>query len=295
MNDCAMVFEGVGRRYRGFQLGPIDLAVPKGKIIALIGPNGSGKTTLINAAMNFDPRAAGRVTILGRDSRKEEVEIRRRLGYVGERPILLGFAKLPWLVNYVRGFYPTWDDDYCVELARKFRLPADRRISKFSKGMQVRTALLLALSHRPELLILDEPTSGLDAEVRREVFDQMLEVIEDEGRSVFLSGHNLLDIERIADRIVMISEGRILLEGDKSELLASHRRISFRAEFLPQLPEGMLLSRRTDPPRHILETTDPARCLSLLSESGAEEIEESPMTLEDIFIAHVRRERGDEG
>jgi len=144
MSAWAIEIEGLYRRYRGFVLGPLDLRIPKGKITALIGPNGSGKTTAINALMNFDPRAGGKIRILGMDHRKEEVAIRLRTGYVGEQPILLTFTKLPWLVNYVRGFYPTWDDDYCVNLARRFQLPADRKIARYSKGMKVRTALLLA-------------------------------------------------------------------------------------------------------------------------------------------------------
>lgn len=289
MNDYAIEISQLYRHFRGFTLGPLDLKVPKGRITALIGPNGAGKTTMMNALMNFDPRAGGKISILGMDSRKQEVEIRRRLGYVGEKPILLPFAKLPWLINYVRAFYPTWDDAYCVELAQRFQLPADRKIGKFSKGMQVRTALLLALSHRPEVLLLDEPTSGLDASVRRDVVDEMLKVIESEERTVLISSHNLQDIERIADNIVMIRDGQITSEGDKLALLERHRRVTFTCPPSVTPPEELLLSKDGVGQRMQVETQDIERFTQWLSEAGASDIELTPMTLEDIFVATVRK------
>ncbi len=289
MNDYAIEISQLYRHFRGFTLGPLDLNVPKGRITALIGPNGAGKTTMMNAMMNFDPRAGGKIRILGMDSRKQEVEIRRRLGYVGEKPILLPFAKLPWLINYVRAFYPTWDDAYCVDLAQRFQLPADRKISKFSKGMQVRTALLLALSHRPEVLLLDEPTSGLDASVRRDVVDEMLKVIESEERTVFISSHNLQDVERISDNIVMIRDGQITSEGDKLSLLEHHRKVTFTCPPNATPPEELLLSRDGAGQRMQVETNDIEKFTQWLTECGASDIEMTPMTLEDIFLATVRK------
>lgn len=292
MTDNAIEIRQLYRKYRGFTLGPLDLDVPRGRITALIGPNGSGKTTFMNALMNFDPRAGGQITILGLDSRRDEVDIRRRIGYVGERPILLPFVKLPWLLSYVREFYPTWDDAYCMELANRFQLPSDRKISKFSKGMQVRTSLLLALSHRPELLILDEPTSGLDASVRRDVIDEMLKVIESEERTVLLSSHNLSEVERIADNLVFIQNGEITAEGDKHDLIERHARVTYTDPTAADPPAALVLARDGAAPRHRVETPDVAAFQAWLAQIGAADVEVHPMTLEDIFVATVRKGEG---
>jgi ABC-2 type transport system ATP-binding protein len=289
MNEHAIELRGLKKSYFPFQLGPLDLTVPRGAIYALIGPNGAGKTTALDLIMGMGRRDAGDIRVFGLDHQRDSVEIKRRAGYVGPELNFQVWGKVGRAVRFVRGFYPDWDDAYCAELMKVFHLTAGDRIASLSFGAKTKLSLLLALSHRPELLLLDEPTTGLDAISKQQVFAELLKAVEPGERTVLISSHGLADIERFADHVALIKEGRLLLHGRMDEVVdrfrlaefftADGRGIPFRDGFIVLKQEGNRWQAVLDQQQGIP---------GWLQSQGAQQLSLTPMTLEDLFIALVR-------
>ena len=186
----------------------------------------------------------------------------------------------------MRGFYPEWDDDYCARLMKSFHLGASEIIATLSFGAKTKLSLLLALSRRPQVLILDEPTTGLDAVSKQEVFGELLKAVEDGERTVLISSHGLSDIERFADHIGMIKNGKLLLEGRTDEIVDRFRMVEFftlnGTEF--QNRAGLIILKRTENRWHaLLDQKSGAR--DWLQSKSAKEISLTRVTLEDLFVA----------
>ncbi len=181
-----------------------------GQVIALLGENGAGKTTAIKILLGLMPLDSGSSRVLGMDSQEHGGEIRRRVGYMPDRPALYEWMTVEEIGWFAAGFHPIGYRQRFNDLIRQFRLPADRPIKSLSKGMQGKVSLSLAMAHEPELLVLDEPTSGLDPMVRREFLESMVDVAA-HGRTVLLSSHQISEVERVADTIAIIREGRLVL------------------------------------------------------------------------------------
>jgi ABC-2 type transport system ATP-binding protein len=160
----ALEIRGLEKRYRNFTLGPLDLTVPAGAIYGFVGPNGSGKTTTIDLIFGMGQVDAGRIAVLGFDHRRDEVELKRRVGYVSPELDFRPWGRVQNAIHFVRGFYPTWDESYCANLLGAFHISMDERIRALSFGARTKLALVLALSWRPAVLVLDEPTTGIDAD-----------------------------------------------------------------------------------------------------------------------------------
>ncbi len=188
----------------------LDIEVPKGSVFGFIGRNGAGKTTTIRMLLDLLPMSSGYAWVLGFDPRKRSIEIKKRVGYVPEEHHLYKWMTVAEHVRFTSSFYDTWRDDKCTEMLKSFDLNPKKKIKELSKGMLAKVALTLALAHDPELLILDEPTGGLDAVVRREFLESIIRMIQEEDKTVFLSSHVLIDMERVADEIALIDEGRLL-------------------------------------------------------------------------------------
>jgi ABC-2 type transport system ATP-binding protein len=216
----ALEFEGIERAYRRGDnvLDGVSFDVEPGQVVGLLGKNGAGKTTLIRIAMGMLEAQAGRVSVLGRDPRKNAVEIKRRVGYVAEDQILPPFMRVGRIVDLHRALYPDWDDEMARGLMERFELPPGAKIKRLSKGQARRVALLCAVSRRPELLLLDEPASGLDPAARREFLETSIRLLNESGTSILFSSHYMTDVERMADRIVMIHDGGVLLDNGLDEL-----------------------------------------------------------------------------
>lgn len=213
-------FDSVRRAYtRGVDvLREVSFDVEPGEIVGLIGKNGAGKTTLIRMAMGMLDPQGGRVEVLGLDPRRRPVEVRRRVGYVAEEQILPPYLTVRQLVDLHRALFPTWDEAMAAELVERFELPLEARLRTLSKGQARRVALLSAVAHRPELLLLDEPASGLDPAARREFLETSIRLLNEAGSAILFSSHYMSDVERMADRIVMIHGGRVLIDGGLDEL-----------------------------------------------------------------------------
>jgi len=277
------------KNYPEFRLDDIDLEIPRGYVTGLIGPNGAGKTTTIKLIMNLIRPDEGSVEVLGLGHGRHNREIKDRTGYIGEEQYFYEQRSATWTGRFVSHFFTAWDQDRFMQLLDRFGLPPKQRIKKYSKGMKVKLSLAIALSHHPELIILDEPTSGLDPVIRREVIEMLQDLTSVEGNTVLISSHITDDIERIADYVVYMVQGRIPLTASKDELLSNWKRLHFKPDTLTadiisslELVETQMfgstgITRRFPEIKDGLETS--------LS-NGNVRIE--PVGLDDILIALVK-------
>ncbi|MEO7333872.1 MAG: ABC transporter ATP-binding protein [Gemmatimonadota bacterium] len=204
-------------------LAAVSVSLPRGAVYGLVGANGAGKTTLIKHILGLLRAESGTVRVFGLDPVADPVGVLSRIGYLSEENDLPGWMRVDELIRYSRAFYPAWDDGYAEELRLAFALDPSAKIKDLSKGQKARAGLLVALAHRPELLVLDEPSSGLDPIVRRDILGAVIRTIADEGRTVLFSSHLLEEVEQVADHVTMISEGRIVLSAPLAAIKESHR------------------------------------------------------------------------
>jgi ABC-2 type transport system ATP-binding protein len=238
---------GVSKTYRKEKaLDDLTLKIPRGMTMGLIGPNGAGKSTTIRMIMGTLRPTSGSVRVLGLDMPQHAEKLRPRVGYVPERHDIYPWMTVGEVIRFVSSFYPTWDKCFCDEIMDIFALARNKKVKHLSKGMQVKLALVLGVSHRPELLVLDEPTSGLDPIVHEDFLEGVLRSIIHGSTTVLFSSHNLGDIRRLADSVCILREGKVLVQRGTEELLASAKRV--RAVLadgrLPQwVPEGTIWQR----------------------------------------------------
>jgi ABC-2 type transport system ATP-binding protein len=214
-------------------LASVSVCMPRGAVYGLVGANGAGKTTLIKHILGLLRAERGSVRVFGLDPVADPVGVLSRVGYLSEENDLPAWMRVDELIRYSRAFYPAWDDAYAEQLRREFALDASAKIKTLSKGQKARVGLLVALAYRPELLVLDEPSSGLDPVVRRDILGAVIRTIADEGRTVLFSSHLLDEVERVADHVTMIDEGRIVVSAPLVEIKESHRD----GERVPSLDE----------------------------------------------------------
>lgn len=219
MKDNILEIINLNKSYGNFKLSDVNILLPRGYIMGFIGANGAGKTTTIKLIMNMIKKDSGEIRVFGKDHVKYELYIKNKVGYVSEQPVFYENQTVAWNVNFAKNFYHEWDDERFEELLARFSIDRSKKINQLSKGMKMKTALAIALSHNPELLILDEPTSGLDPIVRDELLGILMEFIQDESRSVFFSSHITTDIEKIGDYVTFIDNGRIILSEEKDKIL----------------------------------------------------------------------------
>lgn len=203
------------KKYDKFTLGPVDVEIPQGMIIGLIGENGAGKTTLIKAILNIIYPASGTVEF-SENIKKEDI------GIVLDNIFFPEIIMVKDVDTIMRGVYKTWDSPLFIDYLQKFGLPKDKQIKTLSKGMRKKLEIATALAHHPKLLILDEPTSGLDPVVRAEVLDIFMRFLQDEEHTILFSTHITSDLEHIADRIIFMDAGKIILNEEKDTLLEDY-------------------------------------------------------------------------
>jgi ABC-2 type transport system ATP-binding protein len=211
--------QSLNKDYGDFKLKDISFALPQGYIMGLIGPNGAGKTTVIKLILNLLQRDEGRIKVLGLDNVDDEVAVKSRIGFVHDTPYFYEPLTLKSIRATVAPFFKDWDDGLFFRLLREFDLPARKLFRKLSRGMKMKFALAVALSHQADFIILDEPTSGLDPVFRRELLTRLSALIQDEKKSVLFSTHITSDLERIADYITFIHNGRIVFSNARDEVL----------------------------------------------------------------------------
>ena len=283
---AAIEIRGLKKSYTGFTLGPIDLTVPEGAIYGLVGPNGAGKTTTIDLLFGMGAKEAGQITVLGLDHLRDEVAMKRQVGYVSPDLTYSPWGKVGRAIQFVKGFYPSWDDAYCERLLKTLHVGTGERIMALSFGARIKLSLILALSWRPKLLILDEPTVGLDAISKQEIFGELLSAVGDGERSVLISSHGLTDLERFADHLGMIKHGRMVFEGSTEEIIARHRLVDFvsdQADRISYQPGVFVQQQDANRWRVLLDLK--LASLEWLRDIGATGITAAPVTLEELFVA----------
>jgi ABC-2 type transport system ATP-binding protein len=275
----------------------LTLAVPAGSVYALLGPNGSGKTTTIKVLMNLLRPTAGEARVLGVDTRRLGERELAQIGYVSENQQLPLWMTVRQLLDYCRPFYPTWDGDLEKKLLRQFDLPERRKLKQLSRGMLMKAALLSSLAYRPKLLVLDEPFSGLDPLVREELVHGLLEVSELGEWSVFISSHDIEEVERLADWIAVIEAGRLNFAESTDTLLARFRRVDVTLQDGPARldapPASWLELEQKGGLVQFVETRyEPAATERACRERFPEAaVTARPMTLREIFITLARASR----
>jgi ABC-2 type transport system ATP-binding protein len=295
MNDPAVQFDGVCKRYTHFSLESIHLELPTGSIMGFIGANGAGKSTTIRILMGLVHQDAGSVRVLGHAMPADQAAAKLDIGFVSEDMRLYGQATLAWHMNFLRPIYPRWDQSYAESLAQRFDLKPQQKIKGLSHGQRVKAALLLALARRPRLLVLDEPTTGLDPVARVEVLGELMAALADEERTILFSSHNTLDVEQISDQITFIDRGRIIDSDNKEAFLDRWRRLRLVLPpdvLVPRLPGVVEVGGSGRLPVLTTNRFEPAM-VSACNDLGATVQAVDTMTLEEIFVAniHSRRER----
>ncbi len=219
MEETILRVDGLVKRYDRFQLDKVSFSLPRGYIMGFVGKNGAGKSTTIKCIMNLIKYDEGSIEIFGLDSRRNSLEVRNRIGYVSEDQYFYEEMTVEWTGSFIGSYFRHWKEENFNRLLKDFGIDKGKKIKELSKGMKVKLSIALAMAHSPELLILDEPTSGLDPVVRNEILDLFREIIQDEKCSILFSSHITSDIEKIADFVTIIDNGRIIISEEKDSLM----------------------------------------------------------------------------
>lgn len=244
MEENNIFVQDLCRQFSGFALDHVSFRVPKGRIVGFIGENGAGKSTTISLILNEIRKDSGYVEIFGKDH--TDCSVKEGIGVVFDTCNFHDVFTAQNIEKILSGVYQTWDSRLYHQYLQSFKLPADQPVGSFSKGMKMKLSIVSALAHKPRLLILDEATSGLDPVVRDEILDLFLEFMQDEEHSILLSSHITSDIQKIADYVVLIHQGKIIFEEQKDDLVYNYGVLKCGKEkFASISPEDYIIHRTT--------------------------------------------------
>lgn len=295
-----ITLDNLHKRFRNVDaVNGLSLTVPEGQVTAFLGPNGAGKTTTIKCLLNLHRPDSGSATVLGTDSRQLGPPQLTQLGYVSENMELPLWMTVQQFLDYCRPLYPQWDKSFEARLMRQFELPSKTKLKDLSRGMRMKAALLSSLAYRPKLVVLDEPFSGLDPLVRDEFIRGLLELTEQEGWTVFVSSHDIEEVQRLADRIAILNRGKLALDETSESLQSRFRAVEV---ILPdngkaplQMPAEWLHAEQAGRTLRFVDAQflDPSALESAVRTAlpGAGAMEARAMSLREIFIALARAYR----
>jgi len=277
MNE-ALSIRGLTRTFPGFRLDGLDLTLPKGCIMGLVGENGAGKSTTIKLILGMLRAEAGEISVLGRTGPADSVG-KEELGVVLDEVGLPECLNVGQVGKVMAGSYKNWEPETYRRLVERLDIPRDTEFGKLSRGNKMKLGIAVAMSHRAKLLILDEATSGLDPVVRDEVVDMIAEFTRDEDRAVLLSSHIVSDLEKICDYVAFLHKGRLLLCQEKDELLSEYGILRCTPEQADALDPAAVLHRK-----------DTAWGSEAIVRRGAvpDSLTVSPVTIEELFIYMVK-------
>ena len=258
--EPVLVLKDVCKNYPGFTLDHVSFEVPRGSIMGFIGENGAGKTTTIKLILNEIKRQGGSISVLGMDNQKEERKIKEQIGVVLDEGFFFIDMTSRDIAKVMRPLYRSWEDSLYSRYLREFRLPENKPIKEYSKGMKMKLSIATALAHQPKLLILDEATSGLDPVMRSEILDIFLDFIQEEDHSILLSSHITSDLEQIADYITFLHQGRIIFSRSKDERLQQYGILKCSAADYHKIDRGDIVGSRQNRFGWELLVSDRQRC-----------------------------------
>ena len=276
-----LTVNGLCKRYEKFQLQDVSFRLETGYIMGFIGSNGAGKTTTLKSILNLVRADSGTVTVMGKDFTKNELMLKPQIGFMFGGVDYYVKSPLGKITNVFRRFYPRCDDDVCTQYMHRFGLDETKKLGELSSGMKTKYALTLALSHHARLFILDEPTSGLDPVARDDLLELFQELIEDGDKSILFSTHITSDLEKCADYITYIENGRIIASETKDGLIAGYRIV-----------KGTKAALSGIAPRLVAYKTNAFGFSGLIrtEDLGTEDVTAEPPSLEEIMIYHAKRE-----
>lgn len=285
MSENILEVKCLTKDFGDFVLDKLTFAVPKGVIMGLVGENGAGKSTTINCILNEISKTDGDIEIFGKDYLSEEIEIKDKIGVVFDENHFPDVFTPNEIGTYMSGIYSKWERNTYINYLSKFELPADKKVKDFSKGMKVKLAFAVALSHKAELLILDEATSGLDPIIRDDILDILIDFVQDENHSVLVSSHITSDLEKVADYITFLNKGKLVFSQLKDELVDNYGVISCGAMIFDNLDKSEIIAYRKEDyqykvlvkNRHIAEKKYPKAIVT-------------PAAIEEIMLFYVKGE-----
>jgi|tagenome__1003787_1003787.scaffolds.fasta_scaffold20888540_2 ABC-2 type transport system ATP-binding protein len=294
MNEPAIEVQAVYKSFRGTEvLRGVTLQVARGKTFAFLGRNAAGKTTTIRMLLGLLNRDDGAIRVLGIDPELEPLELRRRIGYLAEDQTMYGWMRVEEIVRFVAPFYPTWDHALAAKYLKDFELPLRTRVKHLSKGQNVRLGLVLALAHRPELVILDDPALGLDPIMRKQFNRDLITHLQGEGRTVFYSSHLLYEVEPVADEVAILDAGRILRQAETETLRRDVKQLILsRESFATVRPDLHILDQRADGDHTIVTVDSADHAITALNREGID-FRVVDLNLDEIFEAYVAGRRDD--
>lgn len=283
MTEMALTVRGLCKAYPRFRLEDVSLNVPRGTVVGLIGENGAGKSTLISAALGLVKRDAGAVSVLGKETLDAET-----LGQVGvvfdgnNFPDVLSPAKLGRVLSRI---YPSWDEPGYAALLERLGVPPDQKLSEMSKGTRTKLSIVTALSHGSRLLVLDEPTSGLDPVVRDDILDLLWEFVQDEQNAVLISSHITSDLEKVADYITFLHQGKLVFTLEKDLLVDQYGVLHCGAAVFDTLDPADILAWRREAYQYKVLVRDRYQ-----AEKKYPQALVSPAAIEDTMLFYVKGE-----
>ena len=274
------------KKYNGFELKDINLELPKGMIMGLIGENGAGKTTTITAILNMINRDSGKIAIFGLDNIKDGKQIKEDIGVVLDDSFLSEYLNPIDINKIMKNIYKNWDEKLYFKYIEDFKLPKDKMSKEYSSGMKMKLKIAVALSHNPKLLILDEPTSGLDPVARNEILDIFQDFIQDEEKSILVSSHITSDLEHIADYITFINNGEIVLTKTRDELLENYGIVKCSADDFEEIDKNDFVKYKKNRYEYEILVEDKFE----FKRKYKFEIIDKP-TIEDIMLIYIKGEK----
>lgn len=289
MEDIANVIElkGVSKDYGDFKLDDVSFSVPEGSVCGFIGQNGAGKTTTIQIILDAINRDSGEVYVFGKSMDKDSAALRENIGVVFDEMGFHDFLNARQINTIMKNIYKNWNQEKYFEYLKLFSLPTKKACGNFSRGMRMKLQIATALSHDPKLLIMDEPTSGLDPIVRNEMLQIFREYVVEEDHTILLSSHITGDLEKLADEVVFIDGGKIVLKGNKDDILEKHGILRCKKDELKNISESLLVSAETSSLGAEALVNDRKAAEKLYPGMVIE-----PAGLEEIMIYYVNKAKG---